>query len=303
MASGHVRLADCVLAVFSVAGEHFQWQLATLLEALYPTVKPAKRKDKWKAILKEIVIIHEQMWPGIPVPMPRRLETTNAALETCVTTSFLFATLVWGWVSPKRGNAAKMKCADLLAAALKTACGHGDGLHIQFPAMHPDGTHESRQQVVGSDMIVNCWTASMSSAVSFYWDNDYRNEDLKIPSSTRTRTHLSDYILWCLQPVPLNHKAVNLRGCKTHLARSAKQMVTHLALCFEVAVVPHCFKQADNPELDQPFAVLQTRGSKRRRFASTSLNAVAARAAQKLYLGKERVFSGTFFLGPLDIHI
>ena len=284
-------MADCILTVFSVAGEpNHKWQLSSLLEALYPTVKASKRKDKWKAVLKQIVGIHEQLWPGIPVPMPERLETTNSELESCVTTSFLFATLVWGWVSPKRGSDAKLKCAALLAAAVKTACEHGDGLRISFPAMHPDGTFQPRDQVVGSDMIVNCWTSSMSSAVSFYWDSDYRNEDVTYPSSPRSRTTLSDFILWSLQPVPLNYKAVNLKGCKGHLTRSAMQIVTHLALCFEVAVVPHAFKQADDPQHEQPFAVLQTRGSKRRRLASVSLNAVAARAAQKLYSGKERAF-------------
>ena len=51
----------------------------------------------------------------------------------------------------------------------------------------------------------------------------------RIPTSTRTRTAVSDYVLWSLEPVPLNHKDQVIRECREALAPSALQVVTYAA--------------------------------------------------------------------------
>ena len=288
--SGIVRLNEAVFSVYKVPGDgQKQWVLTNVLEALYPGQKTTKRKEKWNLVVNEVQAVHRRLWPNVEVLLPKRLEIEGAAeLEVCMATSFFFATLIWGWTAAKRSPDSKLVCASLFSDAVRVACNCADGVPLQFLVVHTDGRKEMRRPVVGPSMLVDCWTPSMSAAVSYHWDTDYWNEDLQIPSSSRARTTLSDYILWCLQPVPINVNSGSLRMCKQQLTPSAQQMVTHLALHFDAAVLPDLFMQADDPNADAAFQLFQTAGSKRRRLASSSMNVVAASAAQKLHLGEEQ---------------
>ena len=284
-----MKVGDAVLSVYRLAGEkHNLWVLSNFLEALYPTSKPSKRQDKFQAIVEEVRRVHKRLWPEREAPKVEHLEPPGeSGFVNVMRTSLMFSAILWGWLGSKRSPESKQVRANLLAAAVKLACKTGTGMFIDFPAINPDGTCEQqRSQVVGSSLILDCWTKSMSQAVALHWDRELNDNNLPIPSSTRSATLLSDYVLWVLKPIPVNYKDVILRGCKKNLENSALQIMTYIAKHYEVTLVPELFRQQNDPDIDRPFAVPASRGAKRKRLNSVVVNSVAAKAAQKLLLGK-----------------
>ncbi|CAE7218174.1 hypothetical protein AK812_SmicGene13125 [Symbiodinium microadriaticum] len=284
-----VTLHDCPLPVYKRPGEvQHKWSLPNVLEAVYPTAKPSKRKEKWDEHRDGVIAMHEIMWPGVVVPMPKRLDIDDTDLVLCITTSVFVALLTWGYMTGKRAPEARELCGHLLHDLLRMCCETADGFPVTFPAVGLDGSGMVRTQTIDGSMVINCWTTGMLNAVSLLWDRDILDDKKIYPKSTRTRTTVSDYVLWALEPVPQNSKDKSVRDCKERLAPSALVILTHAALHMETVVLPAASAAADDPENDRRFAVLQAPRAKRRRLATVSLNSVAAQASEKLFAGMER---------------
>ena len=200
----------------------------------------------------------------------------------------LFAFLIWGVTASKRSPEARKISGALLKDILRLCCETDGGWSVEFPAVFLDGHTEIRSQTIASDMIVDCWTPEMSQKIALLWDSAILDDKCPFPTSTRTRTTLSDYVLWSLEPVPLNHKDAILRDCKQVLAPSLLAFLKSAALLqVERAVVPQSIAQANDSARDTRFEVMAPKTTKRRRLDTVALNAVAARASEKLFTGQE----------------
>ena len=217
------------LAVYSLPDEdQHLWSLQNLLEAFYPTTKTTKRKEKWQSTLAAVMEVHKKMWPDVEPRKPRRVELDDSRFSLGLTTTMMFAFLVWGLTAPKRSSVESKKiCEGLLQDILRLCCETEGGWSFDFSAVHLDCQMESRPQTVGSDMIIDCWTPAMSDKIALLWDSAILDDKKRIPTSTRTRTAVSDYVLWSLEPVPLNHKDQVIRECREALAPSALQVVMY----------------------------------------------------------------------------
>ena len=148
-----------------------QWSLPCLLECLYPTVDPHKRKSKLQSVMEDVRATHLKLWPDIIVPSIRAVDADmDGTFSSTMPTSLAIAVLVWGWCASKRSLASRLLSADILAALISTACQHSRGLPVEFMAMEADQTGTQRLQVVDSSCVINCWTTSMSDMIALAWD-------------------------------------------------------------------------------------------------------------------------------------
>ena len=166
--------------------------------------------------------------------------------SNCISTSVVMATLVWGWCTPKRSPDSKQLCGNLLQALISMTTSQGEGLFVRFPALEADGSVVQREQVVGNDGVIACWTDSMSDAISAVWDSSVLNDEQPFPKSSRTRTQLHDFVLWSLEPTPINSKDHKLKHARRLLSSSAYTLLTNVASDLEARVLPMLLEAQDD---------------------------------------------------------
>ena len=273
------------------------WGLSSLRRCLFNTKEHAKSSSKLQAVWPGIEAVHRQLWPGQSVPTRRAYQTNlDEAFVWAVPTSLLFSTVVWAVTAPKRSPGSKAVAGRLLRSLIALACTQDGGCQIVCPIYDEYGRCTSLEsQTVDSTMVINCWSPGMSAAMSLMWDRDFMNPDRTVPSSSRARTDIADFVLWCLEDPGRGHNRLNLDQRRI-LKDGAMILVTQIALQFETVVCPKTF-QHHSRLLNEPHgssseeeqAANPRRGlrGKRTRLTSSVANMVAAKAATLLFSGKD----------------
>ena len=216
--------------------EQLQWSLPEFLETLYPSTLVTKRKQKFFRALDGVQETHRRMWPGVEIP--QILSRSDGSDQLFISTSMVMATLVWGWCSPLSSGESRLLCGNLLQALISMTTSQGEGLFVRFPALEADGSVVQREQVVGNDGVIACWTDSMSEEVSAVWDSSVLNDEQPFPKSSRTRTQLHDFVLWSLEPTPIHSTDHKLKHVRRLLSASAYALLTNVASDLEARVLP-----------------------------------------------------------------
>ena len=175
----------------------------------------------------------------------------------------------------------------MLKAFVELACQHGHGVPVKFLAVEQDGIGVTRETGVGSDGVIQCWTASMSEAVAVKWDQAVLDDDRLFPKSSRHKTKLHDFILWALEPLPLNSRDRDLKNQRSLLSVPALTLVTYIAGHMETSYFPEFMKTlVTHDQASSAFQMHVRTGTKRRRTATLTTNVICARAAMKLFSGE-----------------
>ena len=246
----------------------------------------SKRRSKFQSALDDIKRCHESLWPGTVVPRMERLDLQgDGSMHNLLPTSLLLASLTWAFTAPKRSPSSKRTAGELLGALLTYTCSSGQ-VSIKWSAVSPTGQRFPMQATVASTAVVpGLLHNDMSDAIALHWDGAFMEPEKLFPTSPRKSPSLVDFVLWSLDPLPVNNKDDELKRNKALLATEARPLLTQVAHNLDTAVVPEVLKRED---AIRPFDVLHTTGAKRRRLTSLSVNSVAALAAQRLYTGKVR---------------
>ena len=271
------------------------WSLRSISQALYPASGDGpwlrKMNQKLKTIWDDVTETHRLMWPNVQVPRRATLDGSHGhSFQVGVPTSVMFAFVVWGNRAPKRSRDSRLIAEEFLADLVAHLAGFD--FDLVFPKFEARGARvPSRQSFqAGSDLVVDCWTRSMSRAIALEWDRDMNSEGR--PHTTRSRTGIADFLIWAFRPFPQQaHCAELFRERKQLLEQSAFSMVTHLALAFDTKVVEQILDFSRQPldasmESGEEEVELSKRG-KKRKISSTLASAVAEKAARLLYNGDD----------------
>ena len=285
----------CVIPVyaFQEVGKELQkqWSLPHVLECLYPGIERHRRKQKFHAAWPDIQDIHRKLWPGIPPPKVRPLDPEeDGGFTNMISTSVFVATLMWGWMASKRSPASRNLAGKMFRAVVQLVCSRGDGVPLEFLKLESDGRGVLEKVTIGQDTVIACWSESMSEAVALAWDRAVLDHQRLFPSSSREHTCLFDFILWSLEPIPINNKDTKLKALKSFLSVPAMTLVTHVAKFLDDVYLPwalsHVADPGDDDDDQGPFAIHSTGGTKRRRTGTLTTNVVCAKAADRLFRGK-----------------
>ena len=262
--------------------------MADVLEALYPSSEKHKRKRKFHNVFEDVQSMHRKLWPSVTCPKIIPVdELQEASFGHVMPTSMVVATLAWGWTASKRSPDSKQLCGMMLKALIQNVTKHEEGVEVSFPVVEADGTAQIRQQVVLSDGVVDCWTDSMSEAVGTSWDSSVLDASTHFPKSPRNQTQLYDFIMWSLEPTPVNSREPKLKKCRALLAASALTLLTNVASAIESRYIPFLFAEMAKPGGHNEFSIQSSTNSKRRRLNTLTANVVSAGAMELLFRGED----------------
>ena len=165
------------------------------------------------------------------------------------------------------------------------------GFDVRFPLVEANGQTRNAAQRIDSSLEVNCWTTTMSDAVSLEWDRDLNKPGR--PHTTRAHTSLTDFLVWTFRPLPLKAQlARHFRERKRLLEITAARLVTYIALAFEMQILPAAFQFADrllDAEMDSDEEIIDLKGmyKTRKRLRRGFANMVVEKASRLLYSGEE----------------
>ncbi|CAE7721069.1 unnamed protein product, partial [Symbiodinium necroappetens] len=195
----------------------------------------------------------------------------------------------------------------MFRAVVQLVCSRGDGVPLEFLKLESDGRGVLEKATIGQDTVIACWSESMSEAVALAWDRAVLDHQRLFPSSSREHTCLFDFILWSLEPIPINNKDTKLKTLKSFLSVPAMTLVTHVAKFLDDVYLPwalsHVADPGDDDDDQGPFAIHSTGGTKRRRTGTLTTNVVCAKAADRLFRGKDRWASKALSEVSKTVHV
>ena len=273
----------------------------------------SKRRAKLQNAMQDIKACHSMLWPGVEVPDIQKVDvSSNDGWINLVPTSLLVAVLTWAVTAPKRSPDFRRLAAEVLAALIKYTCRSAAPVSVAWVAVNTDGVGPTLQGSVGGSFVLEGLLGEqMSDAISLAWDSDFMEPSKPYPSSPRRAPSIQDFILWSLEPMPLNNKDETLRKNKALLATQARSLLTQIAVALDTRSLFKLFNPGpdDGPDQDDDghgigrFDIMYNAGTKRRRLTTLAVNSVAAPAAQRLFDGKARGFVELKIVAAVFFHV
>ena len=226
----------------------------------------------------EIDGVHQLIWPFHPVPRisKKQQHGNDEVVLSAMVTSYFFTMLVYMFRSLKRSPQDRAIAAKVLRFFMEKLL----NTTVEVLQFHEDGSHIYRDVDIDLDGCVpDCWTEQYCEHVGALWDKDLMSTKKPWIQSPRQKPLFADFVLFCLEPVPVKATNRRLKTVKSQLVRTGLYLMSQIAEKIDSRI----FGLTQKPDQVR----LRVLGGKRRRDSTLEANATAAECADLLFTKQE----------------